>query len=265
VTAALRAFFALVLLLGAYAPLRAQMSAADMGDIEGAPSETSSIKSGLLLPDAELIDLPTAAALDLGGFYSRTRFFLQGGVLEWLAFGVYPRVNIGVSAHVDRLVGNATPVQITRPELQVKIRFFDGDRLIPAFAVGYDGQGYFYNRNEKRYNHRQRGLYVVGTQEIGLPGLQAHAGMNISDFDNNGLFGMMGVSMNVQDKLKLIAEWDNINNFHDSRANMGFRVYMTPFFNFDFSVRAIGHGGWYSNGVPRDAERIVQFKYTGNF
>ncbi len=248
------------------APVSAQHGADRDAPVEGAPSGLGSDGSGgLLLPDTTLIDMPTSAVLDLGGFSSRSRFFAQGGFVDWLGFGVYPRVNLGVSFYIDKLIGNNSPVQLTRPELQLKMRFFDGDRFIPAFAFGYEGQGSLYNRGNKRYDHKQRGVYLVGTQEIGVPGLQAHAGMNISDFDSNSVFGMLGLSLNLRDKIKIMAEWDAINDIFDSRLNTGLRFYLTPYFNFDFAIRAIGHGGTYSNGTPREAERIVQFKYVGNF
>lgn len=229
------------------------------------PSPSGSPRASLLSPDTDLIDLPTAGVLDHGGFSSRARFFSRGGVAEWLSFGVYPRVNIGGSLSVDELLGTGSPVKVARPELQVKGRVFDGDRVIPAFAVGFDNQGWLYNRVDKRYNQRQRGLYFVGTQEIGVPGLQAHGGMNISDFDSSFVFGFLGTSLNVSDKVLLMAEWDNIRNYRDSRVNMGLRVYITPNFGFDFAGRGIGQGGNYSNGVSRGAERVVQFKYIGSF
>ena len=47
-------------------------------------AETAEPRS-LLEPETELIDLPTAAVLDQGGFSTRTRFFARGGVQEWLA------------------------------------------------------------------------------------------------------------------------------------------------------------------------------------
>ena len=219
----------------------------------------------LLSPDTELIDMPTAAVVDYGSFATRTRFFSNGGVLEWLSFGVFQRLNIGASLNVDRLLGTQTPVQITRPDLQVKFRFYDGTTILPALAVGFDGQGYMYNRIDHRYDQRQRGLYLVGSQEIGIPGLQANAGINIPDFDNNPVAGFMGASYNIQDQVLIMAEWDNIANFPDSRLNTGFRVYITPNFSVDFAARTIGQGGKYTNGVERGAERIVQLKYTGSF
>ncbi|MBI4349766.1 MAG: hypothetical protein HY553_23215 [Elusimicrobia bacterium] len=254
-----RAFtFLLVALLAApawAAPKRASGEGADADKGEGA----------LLPADTDLIDIPTAAILDYGGYSSRTRFFSNGGVMEWLGFGVFQRLNIGASMNVDRLIGTASPVQLTRPDLQVKLRFFDGDRIIPAAVVGFDGQGYLYNRPDKRYNQRQRGFYVAGSQEVGVPGLHANAGMNISDFNSNAIFGFMGADYNIRDKVLLMWEWDNIADIDESRINMGFRTYVTPSFHLDFAVRGVGQGGSFSNGVSRGAERVVNFKYTGNF
>ena len=250
----------LVLLLAssAFAAPKANRKAA-----EGADPEKS---EGALVPaDTDLIDVPTAAILDYGGYSSRTRFFSNGGIMEWLGFGVFQRLNVGASMNVDRLIGTATPVQLTRPDLQVKFRFFDGDRVIPAAVVGYDGQGFLYNRPAQKYNQRQRGFYVAGSQEIGVPGLHGNLGMNISDFNSNAVFGFMAADYNLRDKVLLMWEWDNLSDWNDSRINMGFRTYVTPSFHLDFAVRGVGQGGTFSNGVTRGAERVVNFKYTGNF
>lgn len=231
---------------------------------EGAPEDDRGAPT-LLVPDTRLIDVPNAGVVDVGGFGSRTRFFSRGGVLQWLEFGVYPRLNLGASLNMDGLIGTDSPVRLTRPDLQIKYRFFDGSRFIPAFAIGFDGQGYLYNRTIRRYSQRQRGLYVVGSQEIGLPGLQAHAGMNISDFDSDDVGGFFASSFNIEDKLELLVEWDNVNDFRDSRFNAGTRVFVTPHFHIGFSVRGIGQGGHYSNGLRRGHERVIQLRYAGSF
>ena len=96
-------------------------------------------------------------------------------------------------------------------------------------------------------------------------GLLAHAGMSISDFDSNDIGGILALSANIQDKIMPMLEWDNINNFTDSRFNLGVRFYLIPNFHFDFALRGIGQGGTYTDGLVRGPERIVQFKYTGNF
>lgn len=259
---------AALLFFFATAPAIAKSKKAPAKAAPGAPEEggeASGKQPSLLEPDTRLIDAHTAGILDVGGFSSQTRFFSRGGVVEWLNFGIVHRVNLGASMNVEKLIGTDSPVQLTRPELQVKFRFYDGDRIIPAFAIGYDGQGYLYNRPDKRYDQRQPGMYLTGSQEIGLPGLQGHAGMNISDFDSNAIFGFLGLSYNIQDKVTLMAEWGNINDFFDSRVNMGLKVYVTPSAYVSFAARGIGQCGEYSNGVARKAERVFQFKYTGSF
>jgi hypothetical protein len=232
---------------------------------EDSSKDSDNAETRLIPPDTELIDIPTASILDYGAFSSRSRFFTSGGVVEWVSFGVFQRLNIGASLNVDKFIGTGEPVQVTRPDLQVKFRFYDGTPILPALAVGFDGQGYFYNRVDHLYNQRDHGLYLVGSQEILVPGFQVHAGMNIPDFDNNPLFGFMGADYNIKDKVLVMAEWDNINNFYDSRLNLGFRVYITTNFSVDFAVRSIGRGGTYDNGLAPGNERVVTLKYIGNF
>ena len=219
----------------------------------------------LLRPDTSLIDAPTTAVLDYGGYASSTRFFSDGGLLQHAAFGVFHRLNIGASLNIDKLVGAEKPTRVRAPNVQVKYRFFDGEEWIPSFAVGFDGQGMHYNPVAKRYNHRHRGFYLAATQELGVPGLQGHPSFNISDFDSNSVFACLPVSFNIRDRVSLMWEWDNINNFKDSRMNAGVRTYITSGLHLDFAVRAIGAGGRFSNDLPRGPERIVQLKYSGNF
>ena len=82
---------------------------------------------------------------------------------------------------------------------------------------------------------------------------------------SNGIFGSLPLSINIRDKATLMLEWDNINNWSDSRLNIGLRAYLTPNFHVDFAVRAIAAGGFYSDGGPRGPERVVQLKYSNSF
>ena len=221
--------------------------------------------SGLNAPETSLVDAPTAAVLDYGGYSSQTRFYSHGGLMEFASFGVYPRLNLGASLAINGLIGNDTMARVRPPEVQVKCRFYDGNRYLPALGVGFDGQGLDYSPTEKKYHDRQRGFYVVATEELGVPGLQAHPSFNISDFDSNSIFGSIPLSYNIKDKVVLLFEWDNISNFGNSRVNSGLRVYLTPKLRVDFVVRRIGQGGFFADNSPRGPERIVQLKYSGSF
>ena len=105
----------------------------------------------IVLPDTELIDIPTAGILDYYGFQVKTRAYSNGGVLTALNFGVLERLNLGAAMAVDKFIGSDSPIKMRRPEIQVKFRFFDGGYYIPAAALGYDGQGYYYDSVTKKY------------------------------------------------------------------------------------------------------------------
>ncbi|MBI4060968.1 MAG: hypothetical protein HY403_06005 [Elusimicrobia bacterium] len=216
-------------------------------------------------PDTEIIDAPTTAVLDNYGYSSRSRFYARGGLLQHLSFGVYPGINLGASAAVDGLIGDERTTRMRSPTAQVKWRFYEGDNELPSFAVGFDGQGYRYNSGDRRFNQRQRGFYCAATKELGAPGVQLHPSFNISDFDSNGIFGSLPLTVNFRDKAAVLVEWDNINNWIDSRFNAGLRAYLTGNFYVDFAVRSIGAGGSYSDGAPRGPERVVQLKYSNSF
>ncbi len=220
----------------------------------------------VVLPDVEMLDIPTAGILDYYGFMVKTRFYSGGGVLGGLNFGVLERLNLGAAMTVDKLIGSDSGIKMRKPEIQVKFRFFDGGYYVPAAAVGYDGQGYYYDAGAKKYLEKGKGLYLVGTKEIGVPGLVLHGGFNIPDFDNNYFFGFLGIDYTLEDKVAFIVEYDNLFHQDDpSRLNAGTRVYITPYFQLDMGVREIGRDGKFSNGTLRKAERIVQMRYNTSF
>jgi hypothetical protein len=242
----------LLLLLLAAAPALAQN---DKGGTEG-----------VVLPDVEMIDIPTAGILDYYGFMVKTRAYSGGGVVGSLNFGVQERLNLGASMSVDRFIGSDSGVKMRRPEIKVKFRFYDGGYYIPALALGFDGQGYYYNPVAKKYLEKGRGLYLVGSKEIGLPGLALHGGLNVPDFDNNYLFSFIGLNYTLEEKVAFMLEYDNM--FHEDdpkRLNAGMRIYMTPYFQLDLAVREINADKDFDNGWARKAERIVQMRYTTSF
>ena len=221
----------------------------------------------IIVPDTALIDIPTAGILDYYGFLLKTRFFSGGGVVGSLDFGVMERLNLGASMNVDKLIGSDSGIKMVRPEIQVKFRFFDGGYYIPALALGYDGQGYFYDKNAKKYLEKSRGLYVVGSKEFGMPNLVFHGGLNVSDFDDNFVFGFLGANYTMEDKVSFILEYDNFFHSNDpSRFNIGTRFYITPYFQLDLAIREVGKNTVFAgSSVKRKSERIVQMRYTTSF
>jgi hypothetical protein len=218
----------------------------------------------MILPDTDLIDIPTAGIIDYYGLQVKTRFYSGGGVLPGLTFGI-SRLNLGASAAVDRLIGTGSPVNIRRPELQIKYRFYDGGIMLPAFAIGYDSQGYYYNGSSKKYREKARGLYLVGSKEIGSPKFQIHPGINVSEFEGDKVFLFFGMNYNIEDVVTLMGEWDHIQRIDESRLNLGARFHVTPFFQVDFAVREIGINTMFEDGTTHKPERVVQLRYHTSF
>ena len=208
-------------------------------------------------PETLLIDAPTAHVLDKYQASFTTRSYADGSVMESLDFGVIPQINIGFSIAVYELIGSSDDIKVLDPDFQVKWKLFDGSLYLPAIAIGYDGRRYGYNRQSKEYMDDRKGGYITLTREIFTPGLNASAGMNLSDFDRHDLYFFLGASWRLNDWLALVGEWDNINNMRDSRLNLGAHINITPALVLSGAVRRIGRGD--------ENERMLQLRYVTNF
>lgn len=218
----------------------------------------------MILPDTDLVDIPTAGIIDYYGLQVKTRFYSEGGVLLNLTFGI-SRLNLGVSASADNFIGIEERVTTSRPEIQAKYRFYDGGAIIPAFALGYDSQGTYYNRDTRRYRQKARGLYLVGSQQLFIPQIQFHPGVNISEFEGDKIFGFGGLNIIINNIVSLMCEWDHIQRVDESRFNAGIRLYATPFFHVDFAVREIGVDTVFDDRTSHKPERIIQLRYHTTF
>ena len=52
------------------------------------------------------------------------------------------------------------------PALQLKLNIYSGSEKIPGFAIGYDGQGFFYNQREDEFTQEGKGVYFVFGKEL---------------------------------------------------------------------------------------------------
>ncbi len=208
-------------------------------------------------PETLLIDVPTANVLDKYQASFLTRSYADGSIMESLDFGVIPQINLGFSLAVYELVGNSDDIKVLNPDFQVKWKLFDGSLYLPAIAIGYDGRRYGYDRPSKEYMDDRKGGYITMTREIFTPGLNASAGVNLSDFDRHDVYFFLGASWRLAEWFSLAAEWDNINNMRDSRFNIGANAYITPSLVLSGAARRIGRGD--------ENERILQLRYVTNF
>lgn len=211
-----------------------------------------------------ILDVPTAEVFDRYQASFLTRAYDHGTVMETIDFGVYPRINIGLSIAAHELLGSSSSVRVLDPDFQVKWKIYDGNLYLPAIAIGYDGRRYGYGYDEhrkyaktKKFLDDRKGGYLTLTREIIIPGLNATAGLNFSDFEWDELYWFMGTFYKLGDKIGLMAEWDNLRNIRDSRLNLGARFYLHPSLALDGAVRRVGRGD--------ESERILQLRYITTF
>lgn len=216
--------------------------------------------------ETSLIDVPTADVLDRYQASFLTRVYEHGTVMESIDFGVYPRINIGVSLAIHEWIGDSSSVKVLSPDFQVKWKLYDGSLYLPAIAIGYDGRRYgygydeethTYNRHSKHYMDNRKGGYITLTREIFVPGLALTGGMNLSDFDWDDLYWFTGLYYKIIPQITALAEWDNLRNIRDSRLNLGARFYLHPSLALDAAFRRVGRGD--------ENERILQLRYVTTF
>ncbi|MEK6544168.1 MAG: hypothetical protein AABZ44_07020 [Elusimicrobiota bacterium] len=213
----------------------------------------------------EMIDVPSAEVLDYGSFAVTSRFFSQGGLLASMSFGVFRRLMLGPSMEIDRYVGSGT-TDLQRPELQFKFRFYDGYRYLPAAAIGFDSQGYRFEKSKDDYLEQERGLYLAFTEELFTSGMEITAGGNISDFEHDSLHGFTALSWVAQNTVGLFAEYDNLRSLRWNRLNAGLNLFVSPFVQVGFHVRDIlGDKTYQDSDIQRKPERIIKLRYIGSF
>jgi hypothetical protein len=195
--------------------------------------------------------------LDYGSYDLNFRFFSGGGVLTRLNFGVFKIVNLGLGWELANVIGTQD-ITVAPPTLSLKIKPFSGGLILPSIAFGYDGQGYFYNKNSNDFTQKERGVFLLFGRELFFPGLEMNFGVNMNDFRTNTVYGFTNLNIDIDDKLYFLAEYDNINYLPASRLNAGIRFFITSDLGIDLAGRDIG-------AADRKAERILSIAYRGKF
>ncbi len=230
-----------------------------------------SLKTGCLLADVgvplrsrdiNVIDIPTAEVVDHYGYHVNFRFGSEGALQTKTNFGVFPRLNLGFGLDGERVLGTED-ARMNKPTINLKFRLFDGRKNLPALALGYDGQGYVFNRDTDEYEQREKGLYLVSSTEMFAKDLFLHLGGNIFDFDEgNSTRGFAGISYTYEQIFGLMFEWDHATEYDERRINFGLKYFITPVFTVDAVGRNIPESATSSS---RETERIVRLNYTGSF
>jgi len=209
----------------------------------------------------DLVDTPTPRIVEQSGYNVNFRFYnFEGsrgennsGLLVGLFFGVLEHMNLGVNLDTENLIGNNS-MKLRRPRLFVKFHIFGGSEHLPAIGVGYDDQGYGEYRDRK-YEHREKGFFIVLSKENFFPGLEASAGINGYDFEQFRVRGFIGIFSRLGESVIPMLEFDNLGGGSQNRINMGIRYFITPSLNIELDGK----------DVADKFDRIFRIGYMSSF
>lgn len=179
-----------------------------------------------LLQTRKLIDAPTAGLLPRGSFDVDLRIYPGGGVTTVMDIGITHRLMIGISYGGEYVISERKPDWYPDMEFAVKLRLLHETYLLPAMALGYDGQGNGpYDDSLKRYAYKAKGFYGVISKNYLLAAeipLGLHGGINYSLEDKDkdkDVCIFVGCDMRFSQSLGVTAEYDLATN-DDKSGNL---------------------------------------------
>lgn len=216
----------------------------------------------------ELIDCPTTGLLESGGYEISIRMQPNGGLLAGLSIGFLNRILFGFYYGGTDIIGRGMPEANPQVGFKARVRLLDEDAYTPAFAVGFNSQGYEeYNEGEERYRIKSKGFYgVVGKNYSILGRLGLYGGINYSlerkDEDNLTIF--VGVDKTINPELVLSGDFDFALNddkkdgkFGEGNGylNLGIKWIFAERLSLEFDFKNLTR-----NGVGNDREVSRIFK-----
>ena len=167
------------------------------------------------MPPRQLIDCPTAATLPRASFDFKMRTTSNGGLIASTSIGLHRRFMLGVSYGGEQVLGEGDAVWQDNVAFMVKYQLITESLVMPAIAVGYDGQGYgAYFKDLKRFMYKSKGFYAVASKGYQTYQLASglHAGVNYSlesDVDKDDEVDVFfGGDISLQDNFQVVAEYD---------------------------------------------------------
>jgi hypothetical protein len=179
------------------------------------------------IPPRDLIDAPTAGTLPRGCFDIEMRVYSNGGILSRTSIGLSDRFMIGMSYGAEGIIAESSTNRNPRIEFNVKLRLLDETYYMPAFAIGFNSQGYgAYIDDMERYTYKSKGFYAALSRSYDFHNISsgAHVGVNYSlendkdDEEEPTVF--FGLDARFSYNLGLLLEYDMALN--DDRSSVGY-------------------------------------------
>lgn len=225
----------------------------------------------------EMVDFPTAGTMSRGSYAIDMRMQPVGGLLLGLSFGMFDRLDLGISYGGDNIIGYGSPNWNPSPGVHAKYRFWDESYWFPAIAVGFNNQGYG-PWCGSRYLTRSPGFFGVASKNyrfLGTLGFHGGANYSIEDRDNpdNTVNFFGGIEKSLNPELWLVAEYDLAlnDNLEDRQfgegygyLNGGLRWLFSKRLLLEFDLKNILRNGYGEQPSARIG-RTVKISYYDSF
>jgi hypothetical protein len=172
----------------------------------------------------KLVDCPTAGLLPRGSFDFDIRVYPGGGVINTIDIGLMNRFMFGVSFGGANLISEEKPDWNPRIEFSAKLRLLNESYLMPAFALGYDGQGVgAYNDSLQRYQYKSKGFYGIVSKNylaLEIP-VGFHFGVNFSlenEDEDKDISLFLGTDVRFNESFGAVLEYDLGTNDESGKA-----------------------------------------------
>lgn len=202
-----------------------------------------------------LVDTPTANFLDSTYFQVKLRMYGEGGMLTGFNIQVKRHIMIGVSYGGQNVIGYGTIKWNEAPGIQLRFQVAPEIYPFPAFAIGFNSQGYgaYYTATDSssgRYQIKPKGFYVAGSYNYTsiLGGIGLHVGLNYNN-ENKGtdqdLNFFLGASIVFWNDISILLEHDFAINDNDKNSigtgkgytNAAIRWFVSKNLLLEFSVK----------------------------
>lgn len=160
-----------------------------------------------------VIDLPTAGMLPHSTLSTDLDFYHGGGLLVGVSFGLFDRLDAGLSYGGVGIIGTESPSWNNSPGFHIKIRLLEESVAFPAIALGFDSQGKEeYVDSPGRYVIKSRGIYAVASKNYEAMGdLSLHGGVSYSlerGDDDTDPDVFVGIEKTIGPVISAVGEYD---------------------------------------------------------
>ncbi len=188
--------------------------------------------TNLCFAEIDVVNCPTAEVVDYGTGEVSVRIYSYGGVISKFIFAPFNRINFGGSIDIEKFVGYETPV-VHDPAFYLKWRIFDGTKIFPAVAIGFDGQGYKFVST--KYSLPAKGLFLVFSQNVAVKKLFIDIGVNLTKYNEESkLLSFVSLRGSIEDIIKLGIEYENIYEQKIQQVNLLVGLCLSKLINIDF-------------------------------